>query len=82
MPADFFTKPLQGQLFFKFRKAIMNEWTRSCNTRPQECVGIHQLWIRQYTNTNLYARLRSCIRYKDMFYGNMIWERNQVDPIQ
>jgi histone deacetylase 1/2 len=25
MPADFFTKPLQGQLFFKFRKAIMNE---------------------------------------------------------
>jgi hypothetical protein len=25
MPADFFTKPLQGKLFFKFRKAIMNE---------------------------------------------------------
>jgi hypothetical protein len=25
MQADFFTKPLQGQLFFKFRKAIMNE---------------------------------------------------------
>ena len=25
MPADFFTKPLQGRLFFKFRKAIMNE---------------------------------------------------------
>jgi hypothetical protein len=25
MPADFFTKALQGQFFFKFRKAIMNE---------------------------------------------------------
>lgn len=25
MPADFFTKLLQGKLFFKFRKAIMIE---------------------------------------------------------
>jgi len=24
MIADFFTKPLQGKLFMKFRKAIMN----------------------------------------------------------
>ena len=37
MVGDFFTKPLQGSLFRKFRRIIMNlpEYT----VEPQECVG-------------------------------------------
>jgi hypothetical protein len=37
MLADFFTKPLQGALFRKFRKLILN--LPDMMTSPQECVG-------------------------------------------
>jgi len=43
MVADYFTKPLQGSLFFKLRAYIMNEPVKSGSTldssaEPQECV--------------------------------------------
>jgi len=37
MLADFFTKPLQGALFRKFRKLILN--LSDPADEPQECVG-------------------------------------------
>ena len=40
MIGDFFTKPLQGALFIKFRNIIMNIKEKDCTPiRPQECVG-------------------------------------------
>ena len=43
MLGDFFTKPHQGSLFYKFRDLILNFWTddiyRYDPKIPQECVG-------------------------------------------
>ena len=40
MIADFFTKPLQGSKFYKFRSKIMNcPGPGSWSDQPQECVG-------------------------------------------
>jgi hypothetical protein len=37
---DYFSKPLQGRLFQKFRKAIMGNWISSHYMIWQECVGL------------------------------------------
>ncbi len=39
MIADFFTKPLQGKRFDKFRDVILHVKSNRHNNRAQECVG-------------------------------------------
>ena len=39
MVADYFTKPLQGTKFQKFRAMIMNHWDWALELVSQECVG-------------------------------------------
>jgi len=47
MIADFFTKPLQGSKFYKFRSKIMNcPGPGSWSDQPQECVGADTKSVR------------------------------------
>ena len=59
MTADFFTKPLQGSLFKKFRDQILNlagtphaPTNATSNNGGQECVGAYNMTVIQRYNRN------------------------------
>jgi hypothetical protein len=82
MIADFFTKPLQGSLFRKFRAFIMN--IRSAGTSPskyfkpegteaQECVGT-DVTQRQSVNRDASAPLMTQVEGISESHDNDTWQ--------
>ena len=73
MAADFFTKPLQGTLFKKFRDQILNlagtphvHTNATFDNGGQECVGEYSPAVMQQHNGNRQSRMHDDASVKDI----------------